>query len=200
MNMGKKPEEKRGGISDYRLEIFRIMEQRYKTKNRLGKACYDIAGAIKNESLIRMYFKNNPWALSDMLYRVRKLIERGYVNAFTLEGDPLNPVRTRDVLGDIEKHNRLCEEITGLVLSGEDPRKHSRRLQIKYRMTKKQLEETWDDIQGQREKMSPREARAWQAWEETNAARGHVRQNVSKQNPAKKEAAEPDHRGIVVCS
>ncbi|MFC2165618.1 hypothetical protein ACFLT2_11560 [Acidobacteriota bacterium] len=135
-----------GGITDYRLEIYKIMKQGYRTKLKGGDFVYNLKGAIRNEELVAKYYADDRWALADMLYQVDKLTERTYKKVYDEDDRLIEYVRVKDIFGNIESFNRISDEIRELFEDGEGLKKHSRRLQRKYHLKKEMITETWEMI------------------------------------------------------
>jgi hypothetical protein len=139
--MNKKP-----GILPTDLKIFKIM-QCYRKRNHSkfirGRYCYDIQNAIRNEPVVKEFFLDQPDKLSRMLYKIKRAIAKGYIES----NDPQEPfVRKIDIFGNIDKYNRICDEIRSLILKGDYPKDHSGRLQRKYNMKKEEIAKVWKAV------------------------------------------------------
>jgi len=139
--------EGKGGISPYNLMIYKIMNQKYKTKKKGDKIVYDIQTALKEDELVKRYYKDRSSAeLSDMLIKVDKAIKERYIRIIEPEDHPEGFVRTKDIFGNIEGFNRLCDETRELIERGESFKSHSRRLQRKYHQYKGIIKDLWNWI------------------------------------------------------
>jgi hypothetical protein len=198
---------------DY-LKLLKQLE-RYK-KRQGGRWVYDLRRAEEELPLFKKYGLVSgrpgtskikpPIAMttepSTFFYKLRKKVRQKYLRVMKPENHPVGFIEAKEVFGRTEGtrgYNALCEELTGLILHGEDFEKHKRRLRRTYHLKtardKKdpqkilfdELKELWDwiskDIQELRKKMSPREVRAW---EEMSDASRQGRQSASRQAPKPK--------------
>jgi len=165
-------------IFDEYLEI-RTLMQGYK-KKRGDKLVYDYKRACENEPLLKESRFNNKLGrieLAKVIHRVSRDIKRGYIRIIEPKNHPKGFVGAKKIFGNIKGkrgYNNLVKEITNLILSGEDLKSHSRRLQRDYNEKKeiiegsKETEGLWDwvekDLASLYEKMSPEEIKQYKAW------------------------------------
>lgn len=141
-------EEELAGTELYKFMIYRIMQEyRVNTEGKFikGKTHYDIQTALKENAFISYFYKGRPKALADMLCKIKKQIEKGYILILEPKNHPKGYIRIIEILGNIKKEskrnfNNFVEEITDLVLQGKNIKDHSRRLQRDYNVKKEIIE------------------------------------------------------------
>ncbi len=136
----------KGGISSYNLMVYKIMNQKYKTKKKGDKIVHDIQRALKEDEIVKKYYKDRPIELADMLYKVDMAIKERYIRIIEPEDHPEGYVRTIDIFGNIESFNRLYDEIRDLIEKGKNLKDHSRRLQRKYNLPMIIIKDSWNFI------------------------------------------------------
>jgi len=145
--------EGKGGISPYNLMIYKIMNQKYKTKKKGKKIVYDIQTALEKNELVKEYYKDRPIELADMLHKVDKAIQERYIRRIEPTDHPEGYVRTKDIFDNIERFNRICNEIRKLIENGEELIDHSIRLQRKYHQYKRIIKDLWGWISLEEERI-----------------------------------------------
>lgn len=145
--------EGKGGISPYNLMVHKIMNQKYKTKKKGKRIVYDIQTALEKNELVKKYYKDRAIELADMLHKVDKAIQERYIRIIEPTDHPEGYVRTKDIFNNIERFNRLCNEIRNLIENGEELIDHSRRLQREYHQYKRTIKDLWDWISLEKERI-----------------------------------------------
>ena len=146
--------EGKGGISSYNLMIHKIMNQKYKTKKKGDKIVYDIQTALEKDELVKKYYKDRSSAeLSDILIKIDKATKERYIRIIEPTDHPEGYVRTKDIFDNIERFNRLCNEIRNLIENGEELKDHSKKLQRKYHQYKRIITDLWDWISLEKERI-----------------------------------------------
>jgi len=141
-----RPIKQGGGINLADRIIHSICEAEYRTKKKNGKMVFDCKEAIRKDPLVWKFYKGRPEDLANRLYQISKTLEKhgdDYIK--TAEGS-MSPWRYRDLFGNIEIFNGLCDEIRILIEAGEVPKKHSRRLERKYHQGRWTLDDLWKEI------------------------------------------------------
>ncbi len=150
-------QEGKGGISDHNLRIYTLINRKYKTKKKGKKLVYDCKTALKNEELVNKFYEYRPEALSDMLKKTEKLIEKGYIPITGPKNHPNGYKRAKDVFGNIQIFNNLCNRIRNLIEKGENFKNNSLYLQRKFRLKKEPAKDIWDWIHKDYEGMTKEE-------------------------------------------
>jgi len=152
--------EGKGGISPYKLMIYKRMNQKYRTKWKGGKPVYDLQAALKEDELVKKFYKDKPVELSDMLYKTNKAIEKRYILIVEPKDHPEGHIREKEIFGNIKGKrgfNNLYNEIENLFIKGEALEKHSTRLQWEYHQNEKIIRDLWEFISKNYEQMSQEE-------------------------------------------
>ena len=85
--------------------------------------------------------------------QVDRAIQERYIRIIEPTDHPEGYVRTKDIFDNIERFNRLCNEIRNLIENGEELKDRSKRLQRKYHQYKRIITDLWDWISLEKERI-----------------------------------------------